>query len=56
MPEEIADNPMACESGKCCACGYEGEMETPCPKRKDGIHCEHWWDGVPDPDNPGDYK
>lgn len=23
----------------------EDEEETPCPKRKDGTHCVHWWDG-----------
>lgn len=31
--------------GKCCSCGYEGKEETPCPKREDKTHCEHWWDG-----------
>ncbi len=33
------------KDGVCCACGYDGEEETPCPKREDGTHCEHWWDG-----------
>jgi hypothetical protein len=36
-------------AGKCCSCGYDGEDETPCPKREDGTHCDHWWDG---PDEP----
>lgn len=34
--------------GRCCNCGDEppyGTEETPCPKREDDIHCEHWWDG-----------
>jgi hypothetical protein len=31
--------------GKCCGCGYEGDEETPCPRRKDEIHCNHYWDG-----------
>lgn len=34
--------------GKCCACLQEaedGEEESPCPARRDGIHCECWWDG-----------
>ena len=31
--------------GVCCDCGYEGREETPCTKREDGTHCEHWWDG-----------
>lgn len=22
-----------------------GDEETPCPKREDGTHCVHWWDG-----------
>lgn len=22
-----------------------GSEETPCPKREDGTHCVHWWDG-----------
>ena len=41
--------------GVCCTCGYEGDEETPCPKRNtakynfDQIHCVHWWDG-PDPE------
>ena len=35
--------------GKCCACGYTGEEETPCPKRPGDSHCDHWWDG---PDAP----
>jgi len=34
--------------GVCCACGYHGQEETPCPAREDGIHCEHWWDGEAD--------
>jgi len=36
------DTPML---GKCCDCGYEGAEETTCPKREDGSHCVHWWDG-----------
>jgi len=32
-------------NGKCCACGYCGDEETPCQKREDGCHCEHWWEG-----------
>lgn len=32
-------------NGTCCACGYSGDEETPCLKREDGAHCEHWWDG-----------
>lgn len=31
--------------GTCCACGYADEAETPCPKRDDGLHCNHWWEG-----------
>lgn len=23
----------------------EGDWETPCPKREDGIHCTCWYDG-----------
>lgn len=22
------------------------DEETPCPKREDGVHCVHWWDGA----------
>lgn len=36
--------------GRCCSCGYEGEKETKCPTRADEVHCEHWWDGVEQPD------
>ncbi len=32
-------------AGTCCACGYAGAEETDCPKRADGRHCYHWWDG-----------
>lgn len=32
-------------NGQCCNCGYHGKRETPCLKRPDAIHCEHWWDG-----------
>jgi hypothetical protein len=49
-------------SGVCCACGYTGDEETPCPTRDDGhSHCDHWWDGPneehapapsPDPETP----
>jgi hypothetical protein len=38
-------------SGKCCACGYSGEEETPCHHSPDGNHCEHWWDGPTDEDD-----
>ncbi len=38
------------KDGRCCSCGYEGEKETPCKKREDKTHCEHWWDGVEQPD------
>lgn len=31
--------------GVCCDCGYDGQEETPCPKRDDRTHCVHWWDG-----------
>lgn len=31
--------------GVCCQCAYAGEEETPCPKRDDETHCNHWWDG-----------
>lgn len=31
--------------GTCCDCGYSGDDETPCEKREDGTHCEHWWEG-----------
>ena len=31
--------------GTCCSCGYSGADETPCLKREDGTHCEHWCDG-----------
>jgi hypothetical protein len=34
--------------GVCCGCGYCGEEETPCPKRDDGVHCWHWYDGPDD--------
>lgn len=33
------------KDGRCCSCGYDGEVETPCLKREDETHCEHWWDG-----------
>jgi len=36
------------EQGKCCSCGYGGVIETPCRNREDLIHCEHWWDGIPE--------
>ena len=26
-----------------CGCGYNGEKETPCPKREDKTHCVCWW-------------
>jgi len=33
-------------AGWCCSCGSGPKnIETPCPKREDKIHCEHWWDG-----------
>jgi hypothetical protein len=32
--------------GRCCACGYEGNEETPCLEREDETHCVHWWDGA----------
>jgi len=31
--------------GRCCACGYDGPLETPCRRRIDGSHCDCWWDG-----------
>jgi hypothetical protein len=34
--------------GRCCSCGYDGEAETPCEKREDETHCDHWWDGPDD--------
>ncbi len=35
------------KAGWCCTCGEgPGDKETPCPKREDKCHCEHWWDGV----------
>lgn len=63
---DLSDDGMDClcgwraepapEPGECCDCGYAGEDESPCPKREDGIHCEHWWDGseepVPEPKEP----
>ena len=41
---------MEPKNGVCCDCDYAGEEETPCPNRKDGIHCEHWWDGPDEQD------
>jgi hypothetical protein len=35
-------------TGVCCACGYDGEVETDCPEREDGQHCMHWYDGPED--------
>ena len=38
--------------GICCVCGYDKPEQSDCEKRKDGIHCPHWWDGPEgDPDN-----
>jgi hypothetical protein len=31
--------------GTCCSCGHSGPDATPCFRRQDGVHCEHWWDG-----------
>ena len=36
--------------GKCCSCGYAREKETKCEKRKDKIHCIHWWEGIEEND------
>jgi len=41
--------------GRCCGCGYTGLEETPCPERKDGVHCVHWWDG-PEDVKPKDWR
>lgn len=41
-------------SGQCCSCGYAGKMETLCGEREDESHCEHWWDGADDDDDPHD--
>jgi hypothetical protein len=38
--------------GVCCACQYSKADETHCPKRSDGVHCVHWWDGPSGPDDP----
>ena len=38
-------------NGTCCSCEYSGEEETVCLVQKDGVHCNHWWEGsdeVPD--------
>ena len=32
-------------NGTCCSCGDSAPEETPCPKREEGTHCMHWWDG-----------
>ncbi len=43
--------------GICCQCGYGSPGETPCSKREDGTHCNHWWDGDDTPPiAPGEYK
>jgi len=32
--------------GTCCACGSNKATDgQECPKREDGSHCRHWWEG-----------
>lgn len=38
------------KNGVCCACGYDGDEETPCPNRDDATHCVHWWEADDDDD------
>ncbi len=37
---------MRSTDGVCCSCGNAEPEETPCLKRGDRTHCEHWWDGT----------
>ena len=37
------DDVVQCE----CSCHQQNaELETPCPKREDGQHCDCWYDGA----------
>ena len=48
MPKPKPMTPEERKDGTCCACFYDGVKETPCPKREDRTHCEHWWEGGAD--------
>lgn len=37
-------------AGRCCSCGYDGDLNEACAAREDGSHCHHWWDGPDVPD------
>lgn len=39
----LTDAERAAKDGACCYCGYSGSEESSCPKRSDGVHCDHWW-------------